>query len=254
MAIHTLQTDHLTTQIYASRADMGAAAAAHTAHLIRELLKSKQYINMVFAAAPSQSEMLDSLLKEAIDFSRINAFHMDEYIGLTPGAPQSFTTYLTEHLFDKAPFRSVHLIPASQGGQQACETYSQLLRTYPPDIVCMGIGENGHIAFNDPPVADFNDPALVKVVTLDEVCRLQQVHDGCFPALDDVPEQAITLTIPALMRAAHLVCTVPAITKAAAVKLMLQGYIGTHCPATALRNHPSAFMFLDRDSSSMLGF
>ena len=252
MLLHTLQTDRLTTEVYDSRSAMGAAAAARAAWAIRETLKTREFANVIFAAAPSQNETLEYLLKEDVDFSRINAFHMDEYMGLAANAPQSFANYLTEHIFGKAPFRSVHLIPAQLPLEEVCAKYTQLLLDFPPDVVCMGIGENGHIAFNDPPVADFNDPALVKAVTLDEVCRLQQVHDGCFPTLNDVPKQAITLTVPALMRAKHLVCTVPGPTKAAAVKAMLQGEIGTHCPATALRSHDDAAMFLDSASAALL--
>jgi len=252
MLLHTLQTDRLTTQIYDSRDAMGAAAAAHAGRMIRELLKTRDVINVIFAAAPSQNEMLEHLLKEDIDFSRINAFHMDEYVGLAPGAPQSFASYLTEHIFGKAPFHSVHLIPAGKEIDAACAAYTQLLRDNPPDLVCMGIGENGHIAFNDPPVADFNDPALVKAVALDDVCRQQQVHDGCFPTFDDVPSHAITLTVPALMSAKHLVCTVPGPTKVKADKAMLHGPIGTQCPATALRLHADAVMFLDQASAALL--
>lgn len=252
MLLNTLQTDLLTTQVYDSRSSMGAAAAAHAARAIREILKTRDHVNVIFAAAPSQNEMLDCLLQEDLDFSRINGFHMDEYLGLPHDAPQTFSHYLTKHIFGKAAFRSVHLIPSAQQAADACAAYSQLLRDYPPDVVCMGIGENGHIAFNDPPVADFHDPALVKAVTLDQICRMQQVHDGCFATLDDVPLQAVTLTVPALMRAKHLVCTVPGQTKAAAVKAMLTGPIGTHCPATALRRHADAAMFLDRESAALI--
>jgi len=252
MLLHTIQTDRLTTQVHDSRNAMGAAAAAHAAHVIRELLKTKEVVNVIFAAAPSQNEMLANLLKEDVDFSRINAFHMDEYTGLPAGAPQSFSSYLTEHIFGKAPFRSVHLIPTDQPIEAACALYTQLLQDNPPDVVCMGIGENGHIAFNDPPVADFNDPVLIKAVALDEVCRTQQVHDGCFETLNDVPTHALTLTVPALMGAKHLICTVPGKTKAEAVKNMLQGPVGTHCPATALRSHSDAVMFLDRESAALL--
>ena len=252
MLLHSLQTDRLITRVYDSREAMGAAAAAHAACVIREEMKKKDVVNVIFAAAPSQNEMLENLLKEDIDFSRINAFHMDEYMGLASGSPQSFAHYLTEHIFSLAPFRNVYLIPAQLSIDEACKAYAQLLTDNPPDVVCMGIGENGHIAFNDPPVADFNDPVLIKAVALDEVCRLQQVHDGCFATIDDVPTHALTLTVPALMRAKHLVCTVPASTKAAAVKAMLEGEIGTHCPATALRGHGCAAMFLDQDSAALL--
>ena len=195
---------------------------------------------------------LKAFLQEDLDFGRINAFHMDEYVGLSLQDSQSFATYLTEHLFGKAPFHCVHLIPATEEIPTACAAYTQLLKENPPDVVCMGIGENGHIAFNDPPVADFADPETIKPVELDAICRMQQVHDKCFATLDDVPKYALTLTVPALMSAKHLICTVPGPTKAAAVRAMLTGPIGEVCPATALRRHADAAMFLDADSASLL--
>lgn len=252
MLLKTIQTDKLTTKIYSDRPAMGAAAAKHAAGIIRKLLEEKETVNVIFAAAPSQNEMLENFLKEDLDFTRINAFHMDEYVGLSIANPQSFATYLTEHVFSKAPFRSVNLIPATQEIEAACAAYSKLLQDNPPDVVCMGIGENGHIAFNDPPVADFQDPKLIKAVELDQICRMQQVHDKCFDTLDEVPKYALTLTVPALVSAKHLVCTVPGPTKAAAAKAMLTGPIGEVCPATALRLHDDAVMFLDADSAKEL--
>ncbi len=248
MLIKTLRTDALETAIYQTRAEMGEAAAAAAADAIRAVIAQKGSANVIFAAAPSQNEMLEALLASDLDFSRIHAFHMDEYVGLDQTAPQSFASYLTAHLFAKAPFGAVELIDACS--ERGCADYAALLAQYPPDVVCMGIGENGHIAFNDPPVADFNDPLTIKVVALDEVCRMQQVHDGCFPTLEAVPTHALTLTVPTLMSAKHLICTVPAPTKARAVKAMLQGPIGEACPATALRRHAHALMFLDADSAS----
>ena len=249
MLMKTIVTDKMTSKVYATRTAMGIAAAKEAAEAIRAVLAEKECANIIFAAAPSQNEMLEALLKEDIDFTRINAFHMDEYVGLSLSDAQSFARYLTDHLFARAPFRTVNLLPAAQEQGVACASYSELLKKNPPDIVCMGIGENGHIAFNDPPVADFKDPYLVKPVQLDEICRQQQVNDKCFATLDDVPKYALTLTVPALMSAKYLVCTVPGPTKAAAVKAVLQGEIGEHCPATALRNHESAVMFLDADSA-----
>lgn len=250
MLIKTIQTEKLSTYIYDTRAEMGKAAAAKAAEAIRALLAEKPFINVIFAAAPSQNEMLEALLKEDVDFTRIHAYHMDEYVGLGLEDPQSFARYLTDHLFSRAPFASVNLIPAKNSAEEGCAQYTKLLADNPPDIVCMGIGENGHIAFNDPPVADFKDDKVIKAVALDEICRMQQVHDGCFPTLDAVPKYALTLTVPTLMSAKYLICTVPAPTKADAVKAMLTGEIGEHCPATALRMHDGASMFLDRDSAA----
>jgi len=242
-----LQAEKLTAYVYPSRAEMGRAAGKAAADAINRILAEQEYANVIFAAAPSQNEMLEGLLGEKVDFSRVRAFHMDEYVGLGLEDAQSFARYLSDHVFSKAPFAEVHYIPAKEDA--ACQAYGALLETFPPDVVCMGIGENGHIAFNDPPVADFHDPKPVKIVELDPICRMQQVHDGCFPNLDAVPKYAVTLTVPALVGAKHLICTVPAATKADAVKAMLQGPYGESCPATALRRHDSAVLFLDPDSA-----
>ena len=248
--IKKLITEKLETQIFQTREEMGRAAAEAAAKAICKILEKKPFVNVIFAAAPSQNEMLEALLAQKLDFGKINAFHMDEYEGLSIEQSQSFARYLNDHIFSKASFASVHYIPARKGADKACEEYAQLLKQYPPDVVCLGIGENGHIAFNDPPVADFNDPLTVKKVKLDDVCRMQQVHDGCFPDLNAVPQYALTLTIPALLSAEYMICTVPAATKENAVKAMLQGPYGETCPATALRKHSGAMMFLDADSGA----
>lgn len=250
MLLKTIQTEQLTTEIYDSRASMGKAAGRAAAEAINRVIAEKGFANVIFAAAPSQNETLEALLCEDVDFTRVNAFHMDEYVGLGLEDEQSFARYLTDHLFSKAPFASVNLIPAKLEIPEACATYTRLLTECPPDVVCMGIGENGHIAFNDPPVADFHDPECIKPVALDEICRMQQVHDGCFPTLEAVPRYALTLTVPTLMSAKTLICTVPAATKANAVLAMLTGEYGEVCPATALRKHGNAKMFLDPDSAS----
>ena len=245
--------DKLHVRVFDTRATMGKYAGREAAAHIKKLLAEKETINVMFAAAPSQNETLAELLNdEGIDWTRINAFHMDEYVGLDISRPESFARYLSDHVFSKAPFMEVHYLPATLDAEEAAEAYTALLRKYPADVVLMGIGENGHIAFNDPPVADFCDPATVKRVELDDVCRMQQVHDGCFPDFDSVPKYALTLTVPALMRARHLICTVPAPTKAKAVLAMLTGPVGEACPATALRGHEDAKMYLDADSAALL--
>ena len=249
MLIKTIKTEKLETFVYDSRAAMGQAAGAEAAKVINEVIEEKGFANVIFAAAPSQNETLAALLGEKVDFTKINAFHMDEYAGLGIDQPQSFASYLYDHVFSKAPFACVNYIPAKLEADEACRAYAELLTKFPPDVVLMGIGENGHIAFNDPPVADFNDDKLIKKVELDDICRMQQVHDGCFPTFDDVPKYALTLTVPALMSAKYLICTVPAPTKANAVKAMLEGEYGEVCPATALRKHDGAKMFLDADSA-----
>ena len=250
----TFQKDLLTVNIYNTRSEMGKAAGADIKACILSLLEKKETINMIFAAAPSQNEVLESLATDKdIPWNRVNAFHMDEYIGLSKDAPQGFGNFLKAHIFGLADFKSVNYIDISAPDADAeCARYSALLKEYPTDIVVMGIGENGHIAFNDPPVADFNDSKAVKPVALDEICRNQQVNDGCFAKIDDVPKTAITLTVPTLFAGDHLFCIVPAKTKANAVYATVNSEIGEHCPATILRRHESAILYLDNDSSSLL--
>ncbi|MBR4895747.1 MAG: glucosamine-6-phosphate deaminase [Clostridia bacterium] len=245
--------DRLTVRILKSREEMGKNAARDIAAEMRRLLAERDEINMIFAAAPSQNETLAALaIEEGIDWCRVNAFHMDEYVGLPGGAPQSFAAYLGEHLFDLVPLKSVHLIDPTEDADREAERYAALLEEYPVDITVLGIGENGHIAFNDPGVADFRDPLAVKKVPLDEVCRMQQVHDGCFPALADVPEYALTTTIPSLTRAGAMFCSVPASSKADAVFRTVTGPISEECPATILRTHPHAILYCDPDSGEKL--
>ena len=250
----TMQKDLLKVNIYDTRDEMGKAAGADIKACILSLLEKKETINMIFAAAPSQNEVLYALATDKeIPWNRVNAFHMDEYIGLPADAPQGFGNFLKAHIFGLADFKEVFYIDITAADAEAeCERYAALLREYPTDIVVMGIGENGHIAFNDPPVADFADPKAVKPVELDPICRNQQVNDGCFATLDDVPKTAITLTVPTLFAGDHLFCIVPAKTKAKAVRATLCGEIGEACPATVLRRHKSAVLYLDGDSSALL--
>ena len=246
--------DQLSVGVYPDRPAMGAAAARDAAEAIKKVLSGKDFCNVIFAAAPSQNEVLASLAADpSIPWERVRAFHMDEYVGLSPDAPQGFGNFLREHLFDLVPFHEKFFIDGWSGkAEEACEAYAALLEKYPPDAVVMGIGENGHIAFNDPWVADFHDPLPVKPVPLDEVCRTQQVHDGCFASLDEVPKTALTLTVPTLVRAPYLFCVVPAPTKAEAVKRTLEGPVGEECPATVLRTRPGARMYLEPASAALL--
>jgi len=250
----SFQKDALKVQIYPTRAEMGLHAAREIKVRILALLESQEAVNIIFAAAPSQNEVLQGLVSDPeIPWDRINAFHMDEYIGLPADAPQRFGNFLKERLFGLVAFKNVFYLDASAEDAWAeCERYGSLLKEYPTDIVVMGIGENGHVAFNDPPVADFRDPQAVKPVALDEICRNQQVHDGCFASLEEVPETALTLTVPTLFSGKYLFCIVPAPTKAAAVRDTLQGSVGEVCPATVLRLHKNAVLYLDGESSSLL--
>ena len=247
--------DLLTVNIYETRDEMGKAAAKDIKARILTLLEEKAEINMIFAAAPSQNEVLYALATDKeIPWNRVNAYHMDEYIGLPATAPQGFGNFLREHIFGLADFKSVSYIDiAASDAEAECERYSKLLLENPTDIVVMGIGENGHIAFNDPPVADFNDEKVVKPVALDEICRNQQVNDGCFARIEDVPTTAITLTVPTLFKGDYLFCIVPAKTKANAVRATVEDEINEKCPATILRRHERAILYLDGDSSALLG-
>ena len=250
----TLKKDKLVVEIYENRTLMGEAAARDIKAKIAELLEESQEINMIFAAAPSQNDVLKSLVEDKeIEWKRVNAYHMDEYIGLDKDAPQGFGNFLKAHIFDLVPLKSVNYIDiAATDPEKEAERYGKLLDENPTDIVIMGIGENGHIAFNDPPVADFNDKKMVKPVKLDEVCRQQQVNDGCFASIDEVPTHAMTLTVPTLVRAPYLFCIVPAPTKAKAVYETLNGSIDEHCPASVLRTHDNAKLYLDDQSSKLL--
>lgn len=243
--------DRLITRRYETRAGMGIAAATDVRQTVLTLLKAKESVSIVFAAAPSQDEFLLTLAQdEQIPFERVHAFHMDEYIGLAPDAPQGFGNFLNRNLFSKRKFLSVsYLNGQAKDSAAECCRYAALLNENEIDIVCMGIGENGHIAFNDPPVADFHDPMDVKVVQLDEVCRMQQVHDGCFDALEQVPLTALTLTVPRLMRAKYHFCIVPGSTKTDAVHDMLHGEVSERCPASILRCAENAVLYLDPDSA-----
>lgn len=246
--------DKLNVIISKDRDELGKIAAKNISNIISSLLEINDEVRMIFAAAPSQNEFLSELIKyRDIDWSRVTAFHMDEYIGLPPGSNQLFSKYLSDNIFSKVNFKKVHIINSQETNiLEECERYEKLLKEKPIDIVCMGIGENGHLAFNDPPVANFNDKKFVKVVKLDDTCKQQQVNDGCFNSIEEVPTHAVTLTVPALMSGSLLSIMVPGKRKAIAVKNTLRGEITTDCPASILRTHPNAYLYIDEDSSSML--
>lgn len=250
----SFKKDNLEVRVYENRTLMGEAAAHDIKAKIAELLSKKAEINMIFAAAPSQNDVLKALVEDtSIEWGRINAYHMDEYIGLDKNAPQGFGNFLKAHIFGLVPFKSVHYIDITTTDPEGeAARYGELLKKNPTDIVVMGIGENGHIAFNDPPVANFNDPQAVKPVKLDEICRQQQVNDGCFASIDQVPTHAMTLTVPTLVAAPYLFCIVPAPTKAKAVYETINGTIDEHCPASILRLQNNAILYLDDKSSALL--
>lgn len=245
--------DKLTVKAYPTTDEMSEIAAADVSSKIKELLEQKETLNMIFAAAPSQSAFFKKLSSYTdIPWQRVQAFHMDEYIGLGEEAPQRFGNFLKRELFNLLPFGKIHYIDSSNASTVEARRYSDLLKENPADIICLGIGENGHIAFNDPHVADFNDPEMVKEVTLDEMCRQQQVNDKCFDALSEVPTSALTLTIPTLMAGKFLYCIVPYKSKAQAVYNTINGKIIEECPATIMRTRDNITLYLDKDSASLL--
>jgi glucosamine-6-phosphate deaminase len=255
--VKSWRVDALRVFVFDDRATAASAAADHVATAIRHCMKRTGVARAIFAAAPSQNEFLaDLVAQHELDWSRLTAFHMDEYLGIPSEHPASFRNYLNQHLFVPAKLRpeQTRLISGETTDEplRTCLEYERALRLEPTDVVCAGIGENGHLAFNDPPVADFLDPVWVKVVRLDTACRAQQVNDGCFARLEDVPTHAYTLTIPALMAAPVLSVVVPGSLKAQAVRATLCGPINEACPASVLRRHPAATLWLDRESAALL--
>lgn len=251
--LNELSVDQLKVKIFENRQLMGNAAAQDVTQKIKELLTKQKEVNIIFAAAPSQNEFLETLSKSELEWRRVNAFHMDEYVGLSPTHPERFGNFLKKRIFDKVPFGRVHYLNGNlEGPHRECQRYAELLSRFPPDIVCMGIGENTHVAFNDPHVADFEDPLMVKLVELDEISRGQQVHDGCFAKIEDVPISAITLTVPSLIRAKYIYCMVPGLNKTEAIYHTLNDEINERHPSTALRNHARATLYLDAESASKI--
>jgi len=237
--------------VFQSREEAGRAAAERLAEEIRRLSRKRKRAAGLFASAPSQAEALASLTRQpGIDWSRLTVFHLDEYLGFDEKHPQSFRRFLREHLVDRVGVGCFHGIcgEAAAAGDE-CARYAELLRKNPPDFALIGIGENGHLAFNDPPVADFRDPLRVKVVELDARCRRQQVNDGLFGSLEDVPTRAITLTIPEIFRVPAIFVVVPGSRKREAVEATLFGEISEACPASILRAHERVELFLDVDSA-----
>lgn len=252
-------SDHanLFPEIHEDRNRMGAAAARLFQQLVEATVRAKSHCRVIFGCAPSQDEFYRSLVEAArltpAIWKHVEVFHMDEYVGLSARHPQNFRGYLRRHFLDHVAVGRFHPIRGEAASATAeAQRYAALLAAAPIDVVDLGIGENGHVAFNDPPVADFHDPVRAKVVDLDLVCRQQQVNDGCFPNLASVPRSAITITIPVFAQAGHLVCVVPGSRKARAVHGAILDPVGPACPATILRLHPRATLFLDRDSAALL--
>jgi len=254
--IYTTKIQDLPVSVYRTNQEMGQAAAAEAAEVIQRAIQEKGVANIIVATGNSQLTFLAALREiPGIDWPKVNVFHMDEYVGIDPGHPASFPNFLQHHLLDYVKPKAFYPVRApAADADAACREYEALLRAHPADLCAMGIGENGHIAFNDPPYADFDDPVWVKVVKLAERSRRQQVGEGHFASLDEVPTHAVTLTIPALLAAKHVLCIVPEARKAEAVQKALQGPITEDCPASILRQQPHVHLFLDADAASETGF
>ena len=253
MEIITQKVENLPVYIFNTRAEMGVKAAEDAAKIINETIAKNGVANVVFAAAPSQNDLLENLLKQDIDWTKVRGFHQDEYIGIDASEPAGFGTWLRRAIFDKVPFMELHYLLCSADEAEAkCAEYTELLKKYPIDLIFLGIGENGHLAFNDPAVADFNDPKMVKIVELDDVCRQQQVNDGCFATLNDVPKQAMSLTMSYIMSVPNAICCVPGPRKANAVERALNGPVETACPASILRFHENGALYLDDASAGKI--
>ncbi|MDB6093491.1 MAG: Glucosamine-6-phosphate deaminase [Verrucomicrobia bacterium] len=240
--------------IFGRRETGGQAAARQAAQLIRAAIDRRGVARIIVATGNSQIAFIEALVSQGgVDWSRVEAFHMDEYVGIAPDHPASFRHWIKTRFADRCRPKSVHYI-AGDAGDLGAEIgrYTNLLNAAPVDLAFVGFGENGHIAFNDPPVADFADPATLKVVTLDEACRRQQVGEGHFKTIATVPTQAVTLTCPGLFRAEAWICCVPEGRKATAVRDALEGPITTECPASLVRRHAHAHVYLDTESAGGL--
>ena len=249
----TIDIDNLKVSIYKNIEAMGQAAADFAADKINTAIDERGLANLILATGASQFSFLKALKQKEIDWSKVVVFHLDEYIGLSDSHPASFRKYLKERILDEVKPSQVFLLNGDAEDIEAeLARYSQELSSRTFDLACIGIGENGHIAFNDPPIADFNDPKLVKIAELDDACRNQQLGEGWFPTFEDVPKKALSLTIPAIMRCKTISCVVPDERKAEAVKNALYAEISTACPATILRKHSDTKMFLDTSAASQL--
>jgi glucosamine-6-phosphate deaminase len=241
-------------RVYPTAKAAGQGAAEFVAAALRRLGAERNAVGIVFATGASQLETLGALTTvPELPWGKVHGFHMDEYIGLDENHPASFRRYLREKLTSRVRMAAFHEIDGSTADpERVRREYMEKLSAAEPQICLMGIGENGHLAFNDPHEADFNDPEPMKVVTLDRACREQQLAEGWFPSFDEVPQRALTLTIPTLLQVPTLVLSVPGRRKAVSVRRTLRDPISTQCPATILRTHPNVTIFLDEESASEL--
>ena len=250
----TRQAGRLKVEVYRDGKAAGEAAARAAAEHLHKLAETAQEIAVIFATGASQLEMLRVLTSmRNLPWSKINGFHLDEYVGIDENHPASFRRYLRENLRQRVAMRQFHELNGSAADPQGvCLEYAQLLRAAQPQLCLLGVGENGHLAFNDPGEADFGDAADVKIVALDAVCRQQQAAEGWFPMLEDVPARAMTLTIPTILRVPKLILTIPGDRKARIVRRTLTEPISPECPATILRTHPDATAYIDSAAAAEL--
>jgi len=230
---------------------LGKVAAQKGAELIRKAIKDNGKANVIVATGASQFEMLNELVKEDVDWSRVRAFHLDEYIGISQTHPASFRKYLKERFVDIVSPLEFNYVNGDIDSKVECNRLDKLIKMHPIDVAFVGIGENSHLAFNDPP-ADFETEEAYLVVTLDLECRKQQMGEGWFPSISDVPEQAISMSIKQIMKSKAIICCVPDLRKAEAVKKTVKGSISPAIPASIMRNHEAVWLYLDKDSASLL--
>lgn len=235
-----------------TKAEMGVAAARAGAKLINTALEVKGAARIILATGASQFEMLGELVKSRVDWSRVTVFHLDEYIGIPVTHPASFRKYLNERFVELVSPARFYPIDGEADPEKECARLGELIRKQEVDVAFVGIGENGHLAFNDPP-ADFETEAPYLVVELDRQCRNQQLGEGWFASLEDVPERAISMSIRQILKSGEIICTVPDARKARAVQLAVEGPVVPEVPASILQTHPGVRLYLDRDSSSLLG-
>jgi glucosamine-6-phosphate deaminase len=251
----TRRVDRLDVEVHDSPDGLGAAAAAACARAIGVAVSERGEAHAMFATGNSQLAFVDAVTaRPDVPWSGVVVFHMDEYVGVGPDHPAGFQRWIRERITERVHPKSVHYVDGLAEPAAACAEYAALLARFPLDVCCLGIGENGHLAFNDPGVADFEDPLDVKEVELDEPCRLQQVGEGHFADLSAVPTRAITVTVPALLRATTVLAVVPEARKATPVRDALEGPVTPDCPASGLRQKSGARLFLEPASASLLGW
>jgi glucosamine-6-phosphate deaminase len=252
--VNTFQVDQLPVRVYARQEDLAADAARLVGSFLSECIAERGAASAILATGNSQIRFLDELIRlGTVDWSKVTLFHMDEYLGIDANHPASFQRYMRERVENRVKPKKFHYLNGNADQPlDECGRYAELLQRAEIDLCCMGIGENGHIAFNDPHVAEFDDPWGVKLVKLDLKCRQQQVNEGHFPSVDNMPQFAYTLTIPTLCTVRKIVCIAPETRKAAAVRAALKEPVSTSCPASYLRKQPQAVLLLDTDSAALL--